>query len=273
MIVGVATRAACVVLALIALGARSDAQVRDPAGATAAATRRIIGVYDSRTGDPLLGVQVRDALSGTFAVTTATGTAPLAFLSYRGTAGLIVLRKLGFRAKSIVVSRADTVSITALLEPLAELAPVVTTARYRLDRDAGRWDGFDARCRTRSVTCYRSDELEKRPTVGLADVLVRAEGFTIGACGGGRDRQVECGRIAMRPTVTPPSFCQPTFFVDGFEWNAKLGSPIDLTPGKPPESAYAPTNVKGVEVYPPGKPRPLRFEGDPLCGAVVIWTK
>jgi len=66
---------------------------------------------------------------------------------------------------------------------------------------------------------------------------------------------------------------QPTFFVDGFEWNTKMGAPTDLTPGRPAEGPYTPTNVKGVEVYMSERNRPLRFTGDPTCGAIVIWTK
>jgi hypothetical protein len=31
--------------------------------------------------------------------------------------------------------------------------------------------------------------------------------------------------------------------------------------------------VKGVEVYMSEQNRPLRFTGDPTCGAIVIWTK
>ena len=77
----------------------------------------------------------------------------------------------------------------------------------------------------------------------------------------------------MRSLVIPPSYCQPTFFVDGYEWDSHMSPPTDLTPHKPAQGPYTPGNVKAVEVYPPERPRPLRFEGDPACGAVVIWTR
>src|SRR5690349_8155407 len=105
------------------------------------------------------------------------------------------------------------------------------------------------------------------------DFLLRAPGVVIGACGAVRGRSEECGHIAMKPTVSPPAYCLPTFFVDGIEWNPKMGAPVDLTPGSPAGAPYTPTNVKGVEVYPSERNRPLRFTGDPTCGAVVIWTK
>jgi TonB-dependent receptor-like protein len=236
------------------------------------APTRIIGVFDARTGEPLPGVQVRDSVTGTYAVTTATGTAPLTFLTFRRALAVVELRKLGYQPKQIVVKLADS-AITETLEPVVTLAPVVTTAKYRIDRDEGRWDGFNQRCLSKSVTCIRNEDLEKRPSANIADFLLHAEGVTMGTCGGGSQRNGQCGRIAMRPTVIPPSFCQPTFFVDGFEWNSRMGAPTDLAPHRPAQGPYTPTNVKAIEVYPPGKTRPLRFEGDPLCGAVVIWTK
>jgi hypothetical protein len=234
---------------------------------------RLIGVYDARSGAPLVGVEVLDAFSGTSAVTTSTGTVRLSFLTFRGGAAVVGLGKLGYQPKQIIVSRSDTTSITEILEPFVALAPVVTTEKYSIDRDAGRWAGFDRRCRSTSVTCIRNDDLEKRPTANLADFLIRAAGVTIGSCGGGASRGQRCGKISMRSTTIPPSYCEPTFFVDGFEWNARIGAPTDLTPNTPAQAPYTPGNVKAVEVYSSERARPLRFEGDPLCGAIVIWTK
>ena len=253
------------------------------AGQTADSTRprsiRVIGVFDGRTGQPLEGVQVVDAFTRSYVVTTSTGTARLDFVTFRGLAGFVELRKLGYEPKSVLVSKGDTIAITELLEPITQLAPVVTTEAYRIDRDSGRWAGFETRCQSKSAYCIHNDELQRHLTSNLADLLIRADGFTIGSCGGGSGRwsagrNMQCGKIAMRPSTIPPAFCQPTVFVDGFEWDSRPGSAIDLKPGEPAQAPYSPPNVKGVEVYPPGKPRPLRFQGgDPSCGVVVIWTK
>jgi len=246
---------------------------------TRAIAPRLIGVFDGRTGEPIPGVQVRDVFSGSYVLTTATGTARLSFLTFLGAAGFIELRKIGYEPKEILVDRADTVSITAIMDQVTTLAPVVTTESYRLDRDAGKWAGFEERCHTKSVTCFRNEDLEKRPAANIADFLIHAAGVTMGQCGGGSGRwnpgrNGQCGKIAMKPSVIPPAFCQPTFFVDGFEWDSHTGAPIDLVPGAPPNGAYTPANAKGIEVYPPGRTRPLRFQGgDPACGVVVIWTK
>jgi hypothetical protein len=262
-------------LAIAAAALAAAAQTPDSARKPAL---RIIGVFSSRTGEPVPGVQVRDAFSGSYVVTTATGTARLNFLTFRGAAAVVELRKVGYEAKQLILSRADTTAITELLEPAVTLAPVITTEKYRIDLDAGKWDGFETRCHSKSVTCFRNEDLEKQPVANLADFILRADGVTIGACAGGSGRggagrNAQCGKIAMKPVVIPPAFCQPTFFVDGFEWNPRMGAPTDLAPHTPPQAPYTPTNVKGVEVYPPERPRPLRFEGDPTCGVVVIWTK
>jgi len=245
---------------------------------------RIIGVYDAQTGEPLPGVQVRDAFSGSSVVTSATGTARLDFITYRGIAAIVELRKIGYEAKQVVVSQ-DTASVTELLTRATQLAPVITTETYRLDRDPGLREGFDERCTAKLVTCYRDDDLAKHAIGNLADLLIHAYGIVLGSCGTGatismgrgvtdRSRSTQCGKIAMRPLTIPPSFCSPTVFVDGHEWPAAGGPSIDLSPGKPSTAAFGPTAITKIEVYPPEKSRPLRFQGsDPTCGAVVIWTK
>jgi hypothetical protein len=256
---------------LVIVGATAaDGQVADSARVPAG---RIIGVFDAEAGTPLEGVRIVDAFSGSYVVTTQTGTARLDFLTFRGAAAFVELRKLGYEPKQIVVSRADTVAITETMQRLTILPQVTTTAKYRIDRDPGRWEGFEDRCRSGSVTCIRSEDLEQKPAANIADFLVHAPGVTMGACSGVSGRNTQCGHIAMKPTVSPPAFCLPTFFVDGIEWSLMLGPPVDLTPGRSAEGPYTPTNVKAVEIYPPERNRPLRFTGDPTCGVIVVWTK
>jgi len=245
---------------------------------------RMIGVYDAQTGEPIPEVQVRDAFSGSFVVTSATGTARLDFITYRGIAAIVELRKMGYEAKQVVVSQ-DTASVTEVLTRATQLAPMVTTETYRLDLDPGLRGGFEQRCEAKLVTCYRDDDLAKHAVGNVADLLIHAYGIVLGSCGTGatislgrgvadRSRSTQCGKIAMRPLTIPPAFCSPTIFVDGHEWPATGGPAIDLSPGKPSTAALDPTAITKIEVYPSEKPRPLRFQGsDPTCGAVVIWTK
>ncbi len=220
-----------------------------------------------------MGVQVRDVFSGTYALTTATGTVRLSFLSFRGNASVVRLTKLGYEPKTVLLAQGDTTSLTELLQRVPMLAPVVTTERYRLDRDDGRWEGFARRCEQRTVTCFTDSTLVARSSSNMADLLVDAKGITIGACGPDKTRNGQCGRVSMHSATIPPAYCEPSIFVDGFWWNPHVGSAIDMQPGTPPAAPFTPANVKGVEVYPSEVPRPLRFEGDPLCGAIVMWTR
>ena len=110
---------------------------------------------------PLDGVQVLDVFGGKYVLTSPTGTANLAFVTYRGFGAMVELRKLGFQPKQLFVSRADTSPITEVMEPVVELAPVLTTERYRIDLDAGRWEGFEQRCQSKSVTCFRPEDVAK----------------------------------------------------------------------------------------------------------------
>ena len=257
-------------MSLVIVAARAGAQTRDSVKGVGG---RLIGVYDALTGAPIAGVQVHDAFNDGYVLTNADGAASISWVTYRGMAGMIELRKLGYEAKRVFISRGDTVSLTILLDRVAILGPMVTTERYRIDRDDGRWSGFEARCETGSATCFRSEDLAKYVSANLADVILKARGVTIGACGGPPDRQTQCGRMAMRSTTIPPAFCQPTFFVDGHEWGTPAFPPSDLVPNRPPEAPLIPPTVKAIEVYPPERARPLRFMGDPQCGVVVLWTK
>jgi hypothetical protein len=257
------------------LASVASAQARD----STPARPRLIGVYDLRSGDPLPGVVVRDVFAGTSVVTTTSGLARLDFVVFRGSAAVVELQKLGYEAKQILLSRGDTASITELLSPAAALAPVVTTEKYQITRDAGLYEGIAQRCQEKLVTCFDPTALAKHPVANIADFLIKAVGVTMGACGGGKgkwmaNRNGLCNSIAMHPTVIPPAYCYPNFFIDGYQWDSSMGSPIDSMPGKPANGAYTPANVKAIEVYPPEKPRPMRFLGsNDTCGAVVIWTK
>ena len=78
---------------------------------------RILGVFDSATGDPIADVEVIDVATGTKAKTTATGTVSLAYLAEG--AGKVLLRKTGYIDQELEVEIAPgkTIPITAVLIP------------------------------------------------------------------------------------------------------------------------------------------------------------
>ena len=76
---------------------------------------RLLGLYDERTGEPISGAAIVDSLTGTTAVTTATGTVTLLFLP-EGTSTIRV-EKAGYAPLrlDVRISPADTLPLTLTL--------------------------------------------------------------------------------------------------------------------------------------------------------------
>jgi hypothetical protein len=168
----------------------------------------------------------------------------------------IAVRKLGYveTTRRLLVAPGDTVSIElplATLAPATQLPAIVTTEKYRLDTDPGLWEGFDRRCQSKLVFCFGDAYLGDRPSYSLVDVLSHADGIIS-----------HSGPPTMHASTLGK--CQPTYYVDGFKWGLGWNALV---------SSYGLLQLKGMEVYRSEQPRPLRFEGDPVCGAIVFWTK
>lgn len=80
--------------------------------AIAANRIRLIGIFDDRSGEPLAGVDIVDSATGTFVVTSETGTATLAFLP--DGAHTLRLRKKNYTEQRIdvVISAEERAPIT-----------------------------------------------------------------------------------------------------------------------------------------------------------------
>jgi len=79
---------------------------------------RVLGVFDEATGDPIAGAEVADSTSGTFALTTSTGTVSLVFLPTG--VSTVRIRKTGYAELRlpITISPRDTMPVTLLLTPI-----------------------------------------------------------------------------------------------------------------------------------------------------------
>jgi hypothetical protein len=236
-------------------GGRLDGQTRPPVGSTSTIRGRLLGVYDDESGEPIADAVVTDAVTGDHALTTRTGTVSLWFVKTKGS--IVQVRKLGYEPWSAVVDPTEPTPITVTLKRVTTMAPVVTTATHDMVKDAGDRGGIVVRCENPHVTCTRETELAKFPSRTLGDFVAKATGVV--------------GPGIMMHTTTGGR-CRPTYFVDGMVWNQRE-PPIDLPNGIGKSGVFATSDVVAIEVYETGVLRPLRFSGDPKCGAIVIWTK
>jgi hypothetical protein len=86
-----------------------------PAPSLAPYRARLLGVFDALTGDAVVGADVVDVATGTFASTTSTGTVSLAFLPEGSST--IRIRKPGYAEVSmdVSISPRDTVPLTIVI--------------------------------------------------------------------------------------------------------------------------------------------------------------
>jgi hypothetical protein len=248
---------------------------------------RLIGILDARTGDWINRATVRDTL-GTETQTTRYGVATLNVLTPIAGFYLLEIRKEGYLPRRVRL-RADTAyQIMFALEPnplgdAAQLPAVVTTARQQLQSDAGQSSGFFERCQVSSVQCVGRVDLDRRPTANLDAVLAMKTGLHRDCRGkpqrtavGVRndnppfDDELTGCLIQMRAASPPPTYCTPTYFVDGYEW-FPFGGPAQGQVDR----YFPPKRITGIEVYLTNEPIPPRFSTSFFtgCGAIVVWTR
>jgi hypothetical protein len=273
----VALTAALAVTLLVAAPLGASAQRGADSTRPAPIHGRLLGVYDEQTGAPIVGALVSDALTGDHTTTSGTGTVSLWFVRAKGS--IVEVRKLGYEPWSSVIDPADTVPVTVVLKKVTQLAPTLTMAAPNIAKDPGLREGFERRCQTIGVTCVREDVIDTHADRTIGDLIARAPGIVCGhgpGCGILMHSLVPTGSgvpTAGRGAPAGASLCVPTYFIDGHVWDVhSLQMPID-NPGATSSAPFTPSTVKQVEVYSPEVPRPLRFAGNPICGAIVIWTK
>jgi hypothetical protein len=243
---------------------------------------RVIGVFDSRTGEPIAGAQVIDVLTGTFATTTVTGTASLGFVSFRGSGAMVEVRSIGYQPKSVLLAKGDTTPVTEVLDGVVTLPAMTTTESYRINRDDGKWEGFARRCAIKRITCYNDETLANHPGSTVAEVLRSASAVRVKCSGNGTNSQRIQGRTDQSlPTcnvagvgrfcsVQCPPGCYPSWFIDGFLYQP-FGSRQKEQTYSAVQNMLGPSQIKGIEVYAWNESMPLKY--DTGCAAIVVWTK
>jgi hypothetical protein len=236
---------ALVVGALLGFGVASLASAQGQASYR----NRLLGVYDSRTGDPIEGVEVTDLLGKLTALTSATGTVSLAFLPDGET--MLRIRKVGYNQKTmaVAISPVDTVPYTVLLERTATVLPTMVTK----DSAVTRWSSrllreFEER-RRQGFGQFLEDSILRLYDAGsITSAIRRLSGIAIN-CGGG-----SCGAVSTR------SRCRIKVYRDGM-------------PAEPNLENHMAWNYAGVEYYNTANIPPQYNTTGNACGVLLLWTR
>jgi hypothetical protein len=274
-------------LALIALaatvaGAQSDST---PLSKVPAFRRRLVGIYDQQSGDPVAGVRVSDVLSGTSMVTSRTGTAVLIFVPE----GVRILRiqKLGYETQTFPISiiESDTGALTLMIRHVTELAPVVTTETASASEPLSpRLRAFDERRRSHNGGYFVTQEiLQAAQGQALASILVaRLPGLALDRRSGNKTMVVQSPRCMDGTKAGPPAV-----YLDGVlmtedvveaERAKRRGASLQpglIAPPPPPTDIQrlSVDELAGVEWYPDNALLPANvphYSG--RCGALLLWT-
>jgi hypothetical protein len=238
--------ALCTVTASVAVG-------QGPLRPAAPHRTRILGVYDP-SGDPVEGAQVTDMATGTWAVTTKTGTVSLVFLPEGG--NVVRVRKIGYVpwTQFVAISSRDTSPVTIVLSPtLATLAPLVTVDTSPHYFSPGL-KAFEERRKTGFGQFITESQLRKSDTHEMPDVLRRLNGV-----------KIVCAKRFPRSCVAQ-SFteknCPLSVYIDGVQM-----SDVNLL-------TLPVVDFAGIESYSgPAKLPPQYNRTGNMCGVLLFWTR
>lgn len=249
---------------------------------------RIAFVYDADTQEPIVDAQVTDFLTRNSVKTSVTGNFGLYVPTFvKASGALITVKKVGYRqAGPIPVDpESDSLLMVPMQKVPQELPAVLTTASYRIDRDLGQREGFAARCSVLHTTCLHEDWISGRPAYKLSDFLVNVKAEGIKPVCGSQTRGVSSiikvrdpskskeprvsSQCLAKMQSTGPGLCTPTYFVDGQVWSPIRGAEAQ----DELDQIFGSLDLKGIEIYRAETARPMRFQGDPRCGVIVIWTQ
>ncbi|HEX5436750.1 MAG TPA: carboxypeptidase-like regulatory domain-containing protein [Gemmatimonadaceae bacterium] len=276
LVIGASTRSAA--QDSTSRGAAHDTLSNAHAAATLPRYRyRVLGVFDSESGQPVEGADVINLLTGVSEKTSSTGTIALTFLPDGG--GMVRIRKLGYemQTRMVAISPADTAPVTVVLSPVVRL-PEVTT-HSAVPSASPNLRGFEERRERSASGQFVTDSvLRKEDTRALANVLrSHVSGINI----------VQRGRFAL---LEPGPSCQT-------EFGERTPAPPDVYldgmllphPPAPPNRAFlkgtgdvepfdlaqfSVTDLAGVEWYPETSMAPPQFSHTSKgCGVLLLWTR
>lgn len=242
-----------------------------PASDSLAYRRRLLGVFDERSGDAIQGAEVRDLYSGTVALTTATGTVSLAFLPTGRT--LVVIRKLGYlpRTQFVTISPADTAALTLLLTPQPVTLPTVTTTDSAASRLPPSLRGFEERRRAGMGRFIDEAQLRANDGHQMSTVLATLPGLSIRS-----GRVVGTHGTSPGPVILSRGApCYATVYQDGimiYQAALQLGAKTAQPP--PDFSRIGVDQYSAVEYYASPAEYPAWISPtNNACGVLLLWSR
>ncbi len=232
---------------------------------------RFLGVYDAASGDPIEGVEVIDAFTGTKALTTKTGTVSLMFLPDGGS--LVRVRKVGYEMQTLTVaiSPADTAPVTVILAHATTLAPVIvndTASKYI----GGGLRTFEEHMKMGFGHFVTEDQFRKDDGKTLSNILVSHIPGILRSNGPHGEEYLVSSRKPCAGTAL--AGCrQPNCFVQVVEDGVTI---YDITTRMQPLdfSKMDGLDLAAAEYYAGGAAAPPEYnETKQGCGTLVLWTR
>jgi len=223
---------------------------------------RLLGVYSARSGDPVEGAEVIDMLGKVTARTTATGTVTLAYLPEGET--LVRIRKVGFAVTTMLVSIApdDTVPLTVLLEPAAQILPAVfTTDSSVTTRISPGLREFEMRRAQGNGVFVTEAELRKNDTKTMTSIARTMSGVKVLCSRSGSSCVATSGRQSGRLALGSGG-CPVDVYMDGI-----VSTENNLERLRVDQFA-------AVEFYAGGARTPVQYnKTGSSCGVLLLWTR
>jgi hypothetical protein len=244
----------------IALVVSAGANAQTPAASPVPSYRiRILGVFDLQSGQPIEGAEVTDIFSHTTALTTKTGTVSLAFLPEGGS--MLRIQKIGFKPMTqvVVISPADTVPITVLMEATAQTLPTVVTKDSATTFLTPGLRAFEERRKAGGGRFITEAELRKNDSRGPITNVIRGSGTTVRCT---TRTPIHCFAVSNRRPGNPN--CALDVYYDGVLVTGDNG---DL-------EMIRTDQISAVEIYDSSASvPPLYNKTSNGCGVMLFWSR
>lgn len=232
--------------------------------------QRLMGVFDLATGEPIVDAEVIDILQKNSILSSKTGTVSLAFLP--DGASLVRIQKIGYRPVTLTVtmSPADTVPLTVLLQPLAQLLPTTVTKDSASSYISPALRAFEERRRLGLGGQFIDEaELRKADNRSMTNVVRSIPGIRIDCKRGGSiyttHKPGECWAVSNRALSRYAAggvACEIDVYVDGVQVFDN-----DL-------EKFRVDQFAAVEFYPGGASIPAQFnKTGSACGILLFWSR